>query len=201
MLILSVYRPSNILVCLDWSWALADLGLAHFKPVVNTDPQFSATGRRPCCEEYAGPEGEMVHRSFDIWSIGCVFAELLVWYTEGPSGVKKFRNSRRSKKGYKVVYDFHENGKVKEAVLSKLDSLASKHHDPALVGSIRIVRLLLNPEQSERPSSHEAELLLCALLGEKVEIPARVKPHVKVSTILQVSPSLIPSYSEKNSAA
>jgi serine/threonine protein kinase len=185
-------KPQHILVRMDKSWALTGLRLAHFKPVVVNDPTFSATGRRPCAEEYAGPDGEIVHRSFDIWSMGCVFAELLVWYAEGGSGVKRFRESRRTKKGYKVIYEFHENGRVKEAVLSKFDSLANNHRDPVFAGSISIVRLLLNPDQSERPSSNEAQVLLCALLGddesvEKLSRDITFKPHVKVITNINFS--------------
>ncbi|KAF8536588.1 kinase-like domain-containing protein [Trichophaea hybrida] len=172
-------KPANILVRHDGSWALADLGMAHLKPVVPTDLAPTATSRRLCSEEYGAPDGDIVHRSFDVWSLGCVFAELLVWHAEGQKGVRRFRDSRRKKTGMKVTHEFHDDGKVKEAVLLKLESLSSNNSDPILSGSIRIVRLLLEPEQSKRPSSREAEILLRALLDNGVEKPSPVKPHVK----------------------
>jgi len=37
-----------------------------------------------------------VERSFDIWSLGCVFLEMLVWYLDGwKDGVEKFKDDRK----------------------------------------------------------------------------------------------------------
>ncbi|KAI5851942.1 kinase-like domain-containing protein [Tricharina praecox] len=99
-------KPANILVRADDSFALTDLGMAHFKThqEVQQDRSFSETRMRPCSEEYAGPEltGKRIHRSFDIWAMGAVFLELLVWIAEGRDGVRKFHNARKTKKDYKI---------------------------------------------------------------------------------------------------
>lgn len=144
-------RPANILLLLDNSFALIDLGSAHFKPdMQKTNPAFSATKRRDFSLEYSGPES-LVHRTFDVWSMGAVFCELLVLIDEGPTGVAAFRQSRKAKRGIQTVYDFHAENRVKPVVLEKLQDLAKKHRkNRVFVGSVDVVRLLLSPDQAER---------------------------------------------------
>ena len=165
-------KPGNILVRYDKTWVLADLGAAHFKKPVIDDPSYSATKTRPpCADEFAAPDGGTFHRSFDVWSLGCVFLLLLVWFAEGSDAVAGFRNSRKKQTGHRIGYGFHEvvEGKpvVKSAVLEKFATLAEQHADNRLLtDSLEIVRLLLSPEQAERPTSGKAEDLLRGLLGE-----------------------------------
>ena len=160
-------KPSNILERYDGTWVLADLGAAHFKPVKG-DPSYSATRRPPCTDEFAAPDGDTVHRSYDVWSLGCVFALLLVWFAEGPDAVTGFRDSRMTRVGQRMSHCFYEviegGPVVKPAVLKKFDTLVEQHADKLLIESIKVVRLLLNPQQAERPSSKKAEELLLGLL-------------------------------------
>ena len=165
-------KPSNILARYDGTWVLADLGAAHFKKAVMGDPSYSATRRPPCADEFAAPDGNTVRRSFDVWSLGCVFALLLVWFAEGPDAVARFRDSRKTKVDNRVSHSFHEmvgdTPMVKLAVWKKFDAIVEQHADNRLlIESIKIVRLLLNPQQAERPTSKQAEELLSRLLGEE----------------------------------
>lgn len=165
-------KPANILVRYDNTWVLADLGAAYFKKPVIDDPSYSATKTRPpCADEFAAPDGEPFHRSFDVWSLGCVFSLLLVWFAEGSDAVTGFRNSRGKQTGNKISYSFHEvvEGEpvVKLAVSEKFATLTEQRADNRLlIESLKIVRLLLSPEQAERPTSGKAEYLLRGLLGE-----------------------------------
>ncbi|KAK6705351.1 hypothetical protein SNK05_009247 [Fusarium graminearum] len=39
-------------------------------------------------------EGGKVSRAFDVWTIGCLFLELITWFLGGPSYIKKFEKKR-----------------------------------------------------------------------------------------------------------
>jgi serine/threonine protein kinase len=64
-------------------------------------------------------------RPYDIWSLGCVLLELLVWFSKGTVGWKKFFDARCRPH---VVFGenadaFHHNGEVEESVLKELVEL------------------------------------------------------------------------------
>lgn len=50
-------------------------------------------GYRPPECDMAGREG-YISRSFDIWTLGCVFLEFVVWILKGSEGISDFRNKR-----------------------------------------------------------------------------------------------------------
>src|SRR5699024_2022869 len=48
---------------------------------------------------YQGPEAHLeiaIGPLYDIWSLGCVFLELIIWSIEGPRGLKAFGDARNS---------------------------------------------------------------------------------------------------------
>jgi len=174
-------KPGNILVDKDAlsTFKLTDLGLTQFKPrdELQQYSSFSGIEMPVIFEEYAGPErvNKRIRRSFDIWAMGAVFLELLVWLAEGRGSVRKFHATRRAKVNYKTVTSFHQDGALKKEVLEKIESLErSQRHDHVFVGALRVVRLLLRPKESERLTSREAEILLRTLVDQKYvrEAPA-----------------------------
>ena len=209
-------KPANILVCTDNSFALSDLGMAHFEPHQEGQqgPAFSEIWTGPCSEEYAGPEltgqhigqsfdilamgsglleqlgliasrelmSQRIHRSFDIWGMGAVFLELLVWIAEGHDSVQKFHEARKSGRVCKIVASFHKDGKVKKEVLEKIESLKRlRANDSVFLGALKVIQLLLHPDEAMRPTSQEAEILLRTLLEDKVRAAPMTdfKPHVE----------------------
>lgn len=83
-------KPDNILVCgknnnLKFTdWGCASFKGADFTP--SSSPKTSARGQFP----YLPPEhlsdsptGRPTGRPHDVWALGCVFTEMLVWLTEG----------------------------------------------------------------------------------------------------------------------
>ncbi|KAJ8129324.1 hypothetical protein O1611_g4308 [Lasiodiplodia mahajangana] len=89
-------KPGNILVFPDGTnqWGtlvLADVGLAKshdYHTRRRNTPTTTAFGSR----RYESPEVNpgLLSRKYDIWSLGCVFLEFLIWLLRGPDGLNLF---------------------------------------------------------------------------------------------------------------
>ncbi|KAL9639406.1 MAG: hypothetical protein Q9164_000947 [Protoblastenia rupestris] len=70
---------------------LSSMGEANFvhSPEDFTVPRDTGMYEAPECqlERAAGP-------SYDVWSLGCIFLEILVWLSEGPQGLQEFALAR-----------------------------------------------------------------------------------------------------------
>ncbi|KAI1475305.1 kinase-like protein [Daldinia eschscholtzii] len=92
-------KPSNILLFQkdtpesNFVWALSDFGLGklnhHTEKRGDRPVGFSPTYRAPELDL----KGE-INSAYDIWSLGCVFLELLTWVSCGWEGVQSFALSR-----------------------------------------------------------------------------------------------------------
>jgi serine/threonine protein kinase len=76
---------------------LSDFGLGKFRTVLMDGTgtrtiQGTITYRAPECDPEAKDRNQ--NRKYDIWGIGCVLLELLVWLTEGPEGLNGFASER-----------------------------------------------------------------------------------------------------------
>ena len=53
----------------------------------------------------------------DIWSLGCIFLEVLVWMHEGIRGLEQFRNERlvetKKKTNFEDLQAFHDSRNVR----------------------------------------------------------------------------------------
>lgn len=98
-------KPENILVFDSTSgdseagvWKIADLGLAksHISP---TEARISPTTTNKATRAYQPPEAvchldQARSRRFDIWSMGCITLELIVWMRYGTEGLREFNGKR-----------------------------------------------------------------------------------------------------------
>lgn len=99
-----------------------DFGFAKIVSKASGSSSHKALGRGDIA--YAPPErasGIEVSRPYDIWSLGCVFVEMLVWFTEGSKGYSVFTDARIQEFDREV--QFHLNGRMTETVSEKLDVL------------------------------------------------------------------------------
>lgn len=74
---------------------ISDMGLTAFHTKISRSRQLPSG---PCSPTYRAPEhgvkGCYLSRKYDVWSIGCVFSELLSWLIRGPEGVKEYQELR-----------------------------------------------------------------------------------------------------------
>lgn len=98
-------KPDNILrfKCSDGSTRLgtlqiADLGLAKRHTVATTNRK-GPTGTRYGTLKYEGPEAHPTNaklrartRRYDVWSMGCIILEFIIWLLYGKEGLRKFND-------------------------------------------------------------------------------------------------------------
>ena len=89
-------KPANILVEESGRLIITDFGQAVFKRV--TDSADSRVVGMGGTETYAPPEfdqiGHGLNRQYDIWSLGCIFLEALVFVIDGYEGLLQLDGSR-----------------------------------------------------------------------------------------------------------
>ena len=103
-------------------------------------------------------------RAYDIWSLGCVYLELLLWFTEGKAAHREFFMARC---GYEVDGDdaFQEYGQVKECALKRLDVLQADEGGWRHV--VDIIRDMLKVKPEERLTAEEVKQRLRLRLAEE----------------------------------
>lgn len=155
-------RPRNILVS-GSSLILADFGLTTFKLAA----QNSATPFKSGMDDYLAPD-DPIHRSSDIWSLGCIVAEVATYMDLGRDGVRQFRQAREHKvRGIITLQQFHQGPGQPSSAVDDWLSKRSKSSSTSCVLLIPLVRDMLCLDQSKRPKAKEItwRLRLIALYG------------------------------------
>lgn len=163
-------KPSNVLVDKS-NFILADFGLSRLKE----QPQSSATLPKNARGDYLAPECEdleadcekhIVHRSSDIWSFGCIIAELLTYMTEGPSSVKKFEEKRAFNVRGLMLWRFHCGiGKPSKVVIDWMERIKNKCHGPERQLAL-LTKDMLSIKPEDRPRAPAVEKRLFAIAAE-----------------------------------
>lgn len=150
-------RPANIL-CLARRFVITDFGLSKFTSASQTSKDLVRGG----VDAYLSPEaisdvdwtrGE-VGRALDIWSLGCIFAELAT-VTEGFK-VKKFQEIRRRERRQgsltNIDYTFHSSGELRDGVKDWLKNLkgcgepSCTPKSPQTPALVALIEEMLNPK-------------------------------------------------------
>lgn len=85
----NLYGAEGVLVISDFGSAgLGSEKSRSMKP--NAQTRVVPSYRPPECDMKGGE----MSSAFDIWTIGCLFLELVCWYMEGHGGIQKFREDR-----------------------------------------------------------------------------------------------------------
>jgi serine/threonine protein kinase len=131
-------KPANILVTEDNNFQIADFGQAKFKA---HDGNTKATNNGGT-EDYAAPEFETGQEGskYDVWSLGCIFLEILTFVLKSYTGVTEFEaqralgsDRRRKTKRYYDEVPSRDGQSLKRilkpAVTTWLEGLPGSNHD------------------------------------------------------------------------
>lgn len=157
-------KPHNVLVD-DATFLLADFGLSRFKKVMEGSATFykyvGGCYVAPECEDFSASDetkAQTISRPSDIWSIGCIMMETLVYMKSGAVGVQDFQNERNYQFGQITLHRFHHGPKREEPAiamrLTGLENNASTRSERLL---IQLIRQVLQLDPSTRPKAEELE--------------------------------------------
>jgi len=149
-------KPDNVLVHND-VFLLADFGLSTFKD----SAKGSDTSFKQVRGDYIAPECEdfqnlstrnVISRSSDVWSLGCIMLEVLTWMAFGPRGVEKFEESRALKIDNYTRHRFHHGVHSKSpAVIEQFGRLKSQSKDRSEGKLLILIRNMLEQDPRDRP--------------------------------------------------
>jgi serine/threonine protein kinase len=156
-------RPKNILVSED-TMLLADFGLSRFK----ASSESSGTVFRQGAGDYLAPECEnlnsfeklVVRRSSDIWSFGCIIAEVATYMILGSNAVKDFQMKRTFTnkpltRGEWTYSLFHCGpGSPNKAVNDWLVELEKRSPKTCRI-LLGLVRVMISMDEKKRPKAKE----------------------------------------------
>jgi serine/threonine protein kinase len=148
-------KPENIMCFEDKSnvknsgrciLVIADVGLARVHAMA-TDNRPDPTSTQSGTVMYWPPERELLQqqartRRYDIWSLGCIYLEFLIWLLYGTSGLRRFRTELRGNKFYVIQPNQAgqlEFARVNDDVRKWMDSIKK---DPRCPQSTALGRLL-----------------------------------------------------------
>ena len=165
-------RPKNVLV-VQRQFVLADFGLSRLKSVdKGSASEFkNAVGDCTAPECYlneAAFEKNSIGRASDVWSFGCIIAELVVYMHGGKSGVESFADQRLTSTmtdlGPYKHHSFHSNGQINKGVVARLNDIQAFGRDECVQLS-EVVRQILIIDPVKRPRIHDiCEQLLYIIL-------------------------------------
>ena len=162
-------KPKNILFH-NGKLLLSDFGLSRLRREEDgsqtTFEQGEGCYLAPECESITdGFEPGKMGRASDVWSLGCVIAEILAYYgvepMNGPVAVQKFYKERRLKVGRYILYLFHGESEINPGVQRFLEACkANQNLSDGLRSLARVVEEILQFNQDERPSAKKITRLL-----------------------------------------
>jgi len=153
-------KPQNILIK-EGVFLLADFGLARLKDAEwdsSTDHKYgTVTYGAPESQQHMGNGPIRVNRALDIWSWGCILAEIVTFTLLGSSGILRFREFRRTIVGMRDDCYFHDMKNIKQEVrewLRYLHRMGDVYRYKILIGKILdMVECMLAASPGCRPSA------------------------------------------------
>lgn len=153
-------KPGNILVS-NKTFLLANFGLSTFK----TPEQGSKTYFKKGIGYYFAPECEdpsqdfkksAIYRSSDIWSLGCIIIDVLIFMLHGAARLDEFKSDRKvTFGGWFTTYTFHYGSLPNPGVERWLSNLRLQTEESALSPLIDLIEVMLKIDQAERPTAAE----------------------------------------------
>ncbi|KAL3461776.1 kinase-like domain-containing protein [Aspergillus heterothallicus] len=159
----------NILVDED-RLILADFGLSSMKRMSQNTPT-RHKGRKgyyqaPECADLEAPYEEHTGtRASDIFALGCIFTDLLVYHAFGPEGTMAFREARKFTKPPFTYRVYHKWKYSHEAVEEWLEKVVVIDRSESTSEAVRLVRKMLELDPDNRPKANEVTAIVydCAV--------------------------------------
>ncbi|KAF3000785.1 hypothetical protein E8E13_005487 [Curvularia kusanoi] len=158
-------RPKNILVSGD-RLILADFGLSRFKKPTEDSATMYKVGagdyRAPECEDLDDQDFQkhMIRRSSDIWSFGCILAELITYMTHGSNGVTEFRTSRHFWKGNGQYSYFHCGPNEPNTAVAKWLLQVSSENSRTDKMLVELILRMMSMDAKARPMAKDVTAIL-----------------------------------------
>jgi len=181
-------KPENILLfsnnkTLQTAWCISDFGTAQIHEIVSSgsikpDGTFQVKGDKHGDPEYGAPDVAYQgwsSRPYDIWSLGCIFLEILVWiFGTGPSEVLGFQTQRfvtsEPRKPQNTAFwyqDSQDQCRLKPKVAEKLKELRPKCEQRGVFLRIwQLTAAILTIKPDERPNAPTVHNDLDAILRQ-----------------------------------
>ena len=124
----------------------------------------------PECRDSESFEPRLVGRALDIWSLGCIFSELLAYAEGGSSNVTAFRLKRVQKNEYRTMRCFHDGEKLSSNVSKSLDDVVASSASMSFHKLSELVRQTFSSNPVERLKAEDLKSsLFCHLIEELLD--------------------------------
>lgn len=169
-------KPQNILVEPN-KLILADFGLSRLKaPALGSETSWENVHPYYSPPECFTPDfaelKPLVHRSNDVWTLGCIFTELVAFLHDGPEGFKKFYHDRKQVFQNEITHRFHNRGSPDNVVTSFLSENRTRSCVSQSMLS-KIAQCMLRIDPSQRPSADQVEIqcqnMALSVVGDEID--------------------------------
>ena len=158
-------RLDNVLVE-DERFILADFGLSSIRSIEeNSMTPFK--GRRgycqaPECVDLGRPYREReTTRATDIFSLGCIAADVIVYLMSGHEGLKRFHDAREFKSPPMCYYLYHKGSAANEAVTSWLQHVMQETDYQSIKDIFPLISEMLEVSPNKRPPASIVMARMC----------------------------------------
>ena len=171
-------KPKNILVH-GASFILADFGLSRLKSISETSNTIFKKGQgdymAPECEDVDGEfEKHSIRRSSDIWSFGCIVAEVLTYMILGTEGVVEFKRKRRYRLGNFIYYHFHHGPDQQSPGVGQWLSDLAISGTKMQLQLLSLIEAMLSVDPAKRPNATDVSswlrLIGLAALAQSISV-------------------------------
>lgn len=187
-------KPGNVLVS-NKTFLLADFGLSTFKRPEQGSKTYFKLGNgyyfAPECEDpAAGFEKSRINRASDIWSLGCIIVEIVVFMLNGAAANVQFKEDRKVVfDEWFVTYTFHYGKRPNPGVERWLNTLSMESLNEAVTAVVGLARSTLQLQPAERPKAAAvlSRLRLISLQHIYAGLTAQYQELYRLDSIVDVS--------------
>ena len=153
-------KPRNILIR-GSEFILADFGLSRLKQIDEDSKTVWKNGTfeygAPECRDPLSFEPGIVGRAIDIWSLGCVGAEVAAYMYKGALGVTEFREKRTVEGEYGKIRCFHDGHTLSSNVDDYFQTIEKTGTSRSIRRLMFRVRMAMAESAGCRPHAEQLE--------------------------------------------